>query len=98
MNAADEISQAERRRIMADERRMKSYHGHALDDEPELSGRFAKVSTTTVVGRGPVNYPAQPEGSPWRSDPVPPEMPLGIDINVQEPTGEKHEVEASTVA
>ena len=86
MNAADEISQAERRRIMADERRMKSYHGHALDDEPELSGRFAKVSTTTVVGRGPVNYPAQPEGSPWRSDPVPPEMPLGIDINAQEPT------------
>jgi hypothetical protein len=96
MNAADEISQAERRRIMSEERRMKTYHGHALDGEPELSGRFAKVSTTTVVGRSPGSiYSRQPAGSPWANDPVPPEMPLGIDINAQEPTGELHEQKAS---
>jgi hypothetical protein len=89
MNTADEISQAERRRIMADERRMKTYHGHALDGEPELGGRFKKVNTTTVVGTDPTV--AVPTQLPWHSDVCPPEPPLGIDINAQEPTGEKFE-------
>jgi|SRR6516165_9133627 hypothetical protein len=79
----------------AEEKRLKTYMGHALDGEPELSGRFAKVSTTTVVGRSPVSYPAQPEGSPWRSDPCPIEPSLGFSVETVEPTGEKHEIEAS---
>jgi len=35
-----------------------------------------------VVGATPVpSYPPQPPGSPWASDPVPDEEPLGYDIN-----------------
>jgi hypothetical protein len=103
-NPADMISQREKREVFrndrlireAEERRRRTYSGHALDGEPELSGRFAKVSTTTVTGSSPVSYPAQPEGSPWRSDPIGPEPPLGFSVEDKEPVGEKHEVEAST--
>ena len=74
MNPADEVSQAERRRIMAEERRGKTYMGHALDAELELGGRYAKVHTTTVTGSTPgPTYPTQPEGSPWAKDECPPE-------------------------
>jgi hypothetical protein len=91
----NEITQREKRQVLendrrvqeAEERRMRTYHGHVLDGELDLGGRFAKVHTTTVVGTSPVSYPQQPSGSPWGSDPVSPEMPLGIDINAQEPTG-----------
>src|SRR6516165_12133486 len=94
------VTQREKRQVLendrrvreADERRRSTYHGHALDDEPELGGRFKKVNTTTVVGRSPVSYPQQPEGSPWRSDPCPIEPPLGYSVEELEPVGEKHEV------
>jgi hypothetical protein len=95
MNNADEISQAERRLIMADERRGRTYNGHALDDELDLGGRFAKVNTTTVVGAGPVSYPQQPQGSPWHSDACPPEPALGFSVDEIEPVGEVHEVRQS---
>ena len=98
MNAADEISQAERRRIMADERRGRTYQGHALDDELDLGGRFAKVNTTTVVGAGPISYPQQPANSHWSRDPVPAEPVLGFSVDEMEPVGEVHEVEASRSA
>src|SRR6516162_1790948 len=99
MNAADLISQKEKRETLrndrlvkeADERRRRTLHGHALDGEPELGGRFSKVSTTTVVGTSPVSYPQQPEGSPWRSDPCPIEPPLGYSVDEQEPVGEMFE-------
>lgn len=103
-NATDPISQREKREIMendrlvreAGERRGRTYAGHALDNEPDVGGRFAKVSTTTVVGTSPINYPQQPPGSPWHSDPCPPEPPLGFSVDAMEPVGEKYEVEAST--
>lgn len=92
-NPADDISQAERRRILAEERLARNtYFGHAGDTELDLGGRFAKVTTTTVVGAGPVRYPRQPTGSPWACDPVPAESPLGLDINAMEPVGEPHEM------
>ena len=78
MNVADEISQAERRRIMADDRRAKTYFGQAQHADDDLGGRYAKVHSTTVVGSSPISYPAQPATSPWHHDACPPEPPLKI--------------------
>jgi hypothetical protein len=91
-NNADEISQAERRRIMIEERRLRTCHGHAQHtDEDIYGGRFAKVNTTTVVGAGSISYPTQPANSPWHRDPVPAEPPLGYSVDAQEPVGEVFE-------
>jgi len=80
---ADDVPQAKRRRIMIEERRLRTYHGHAqstIDDE--RGGRYAtQGSKQTVIGSSPIAYPAQPENSPWHRDPVPDEPPLGYDIN-----------------
>ena len=91
---ADEISQAERRRVLANDRRiLATYHGVAqtsVDDD--RGGRYAKVTTTTVIGAPPINYPRQPENSPAnQAAMVGDEPPLGIDINAMEPVGELHE-------
>jgi|EndMetStandDraft_8_1072994.scaffolds.fasta_scaffold103646_2 hypothetical protein len=95
MNAEDDVPQAERRRIMADERRRQTYHGHALDSEPELGGRFAKVQMTTVVGTGPISYPKQPAGSPWAKDECPPEPQLGYSVEEREPVCERASTSAA---
>src|SRR5262245_49810929 len=92
---ADEISQAERRRIMADDRRARTYFGQARHADDDLGGRYAKVHSTTVVGSSPVSYPAQPPTSPWHHDPAPSEPSLGYSVDEQEPVGEVHEVRAS---
>jgi hypothetical protein len=76
-----------------------TYFAHANDVELEIGGRFAKVMPTTITGSEPiVKYPKQPEGSPWASDPIGAEPPLGIDINAMEPTGEVHERTARSEA
>ena len=91
-NPADDISQSERRRIMAEERRRNTYAGHALDPDIELGGRYAKVHTTTVTGSTPrPTYPKQPDGSPWAKDECPPEPQLGYSVDAQEPVGEVFE-------
>jgi|SRR6516165_9273563 hypothetical protein len=74
MNNANDIPQSERTRIMIEERRLRTYHGHAQHtDEDIYGGRFAKVNTTSVVGAGPISYPTQPANSPWASEPIGPE-------------------------
>ena len=74
MNNADDIPQSERRRIMAEERRLKTYMGHAQHTDDDLyGGRFKQVTTTNVIGSNPINYPQQPTGSPWAKDECPPE-------------------------
>jgi hypothetical protein len=97
MNNADEISQAERRRIMADERRGRTYHGVAASSvDDEKGGRYAASgSKQAIVGNSSIAYPAQPPGSPWRCDECPPEPPLGYSVDAMEAVGEPHEVEAS---
>jgi hypothetical protein len=77
-----------------------TYFQHAqTDPELELGGRFKKLTPSTVVGTSPMSVvPHQPEGSPWKCDPVPAEMPLGYSVNEQEPVGEIHERTASTTA
>ena len=42
-------------------------------------GRFAKAEQRPTPGV-PI-YPTLPASSPWASDPVPPEEPLGFDVN-----------------
>src|SRR6516164_7381185 len=93
-NPADDIPQSERRRILAEERRIRTYPGHAQSvvDE-DKGGRFAfSGSPTTVTGASPIQYPAQPDHSPWHSNPCPTEPPLGFAID---PVGEPHEIKAS---
>jgi len=92
MNGADEISQAERRRIMADDRRAKTYFGQAQHADDDLGGRFKRVTTTTLTGSSPTSmYPAQPANSPWHQDACPPEPPLGFSVDEMELVGEVHE-------
>jgi hypothetical protein len=53
-NPADMFSQAERRRIIAEERRISTYRAHAeaaIDDERQ--GRFGPLGKTTIVGATP---------------------------------------------
>ena len=101
MNTEDEISQSERRRILAEGRRAKStYHSVAASSaDDERGGRYAAASSKpTVTGSSPIAYPQQPTGSPWASDPLPNEPPLGYSVEEMEPIGEPHELEASRKA
>ena len=94
MAAVDEVSQAERRRLLANDRRVSTYREAAqasIDDF--CGGRYATIGKPTVTGTAPISYPRQPEGSPWASDPTGDEPPTGVDINAIEPVGEKHEQE-----
>jgi hypothetical protein len=91
---ADEISQSERRRVLANERRvLATYYGVAqtsIDDD--RGGRFAVRSPTTVVGTSPINYPRLPENAPANQAAiVGDEPPLGFSVNDIEPVGEIHE-------
>jgi len=101
MNKADEISQAERRRILENDRKVpgSTFFAHArASADDERGGRFAAAGKQTVIGISPISYPQMPEGNPWRDDPVPSEGPRGYAIDEQEPTGEKFEIEASRTA
>ena len=96
LNVADDISQGERRRIMADDRRARTYFGQAQHTDEDLyGGRFKQVTTTNVVGSGPISYPQQPTGSPWAKDECPPEPSLGYSVDAMQPVGEPHEIAAS---
>ena len=81
-------SQAERKQFVKD-----TFHSRTRD---EAGGRFAQVNKSTVVGSDPATlYPRLPSGSPWSSDPVPPEPPLNQDISEPPIVGESWEVEKS---
>jgi len=66
-----------------------------IDADLEVQGRFKKVTETRVTGVP--QYPQQPASSPFAGDPVPPEPPLGIDVNAIEAVGTPVEVEKSIV-
>jgi hypothetical protein len=99
-NPADDISQAERRRIMADDRRAKStYHSQAIGSiDEERGGRYATSgSKQTVIGSSPIAYPQQPSTSPWHHDPIGTEPPLGYSVDAIEPVGEVFERDGDAV-
>ena len=62
-------------RARAQERRAKTYHGHAQGDLGDMSGgRYGALPKPIVVGVDPVvRVPQQPAGSPWAQDECPPE-------------------------
>jgi hypothetical protein len=87
-------TQREKAEILRNDR-ANTYAGRAQTEADEIQGRFAQEHKATVIGSdGAPDYPQLPENS-WTNDPVPPEEPLGIDVNYVEPQGEKFEVEAS---
>ena len=88
-----DVTQKEKKEVLENGRRLRTYLAHAETSvDEERGGRYAAVrKPAIVVGVGPIRYPAQPEGSPWHSDPVPPERPLGYSMNDQECVGEFHE-------
>ena len=93
---ADEAREAQRRRRVIEERRMRSYHGQAQSMDLDLGGRFAKVTKTTVTGTDPVvRYPSLPTDNPWNKDVLPTEPSLGYSIEDMEPTGEAWERSAA---
>jgi len=92
VNNTDEISEAQRRRIAAEERRGQAYMGHALAELDDAGGRYATVTKRVVTGAIPrPTYPTQPAGSPWASEPIGPEPPTGYAIDEMEPVGEMFE-------
>lgn len=93
----DEISMADKRRILA-EQEISSYRAHAqANADFDLGGRFALVQKpANVIGSGPVSYPTLPQDAPSNQlAMMPDEPPLGIDINAMDPVGEVFEQEAS---
>jgi hypothetical protein len=97
-NPADMFSQAERRRIIASERRLSTYRAFAeADADVDLGGRFSKLHPTSVTGALPNHqFPQQPETSPANQMAMmPDEPPLGYSVNDLDPTGERWEQERS---
>jgi hypothetical protein len=78
---------------MTNDKQPKStYHSFAQSDlTDDRGGRFATLDKPAVTGSSPIAYPNQPPGSPWHSDPCPPEPPLGYSVEEQEPVGEVFE-------
>lgn len=71
--------QAERKQVIKD-----CYQTRAqaqADADMAAGGRFKKQTETLITGVGVPQYPRQPSNSPWHSDPVPPEEPLGYSID-----------------
>jgi hypothetical protein len=73
-----------------------TYLAHAQADADAAGGRFAKVNATEVTGVP--RYPTLPAGSPFHHDPVPPEPPLGQDVNAMQPVGTEAEIAQSVAA
>ena len=69
----NDTDQQTRRQILKD-----TYLSRAQADADMIGGRFKQQSQTHVTGVP--TYPRQPSNSPFASDPVPPEPPLGVDI------------------
>jgi hypothetical protein len=72
-----------------------TYHQRAQwEADQEHGGRFKELGEARVTGVP--EYPAQPPTSPWAGpDLVPPEPPLGFDVNALEPVGTPIEVAQS---
>jgi hypothetical protein len=93
-------SQGEKAEVLRNDRALRpgdreptTFHQLASVDV-ELGGRFARPDY--ITGTEPASrYPHLPASSPWASDPVPPEEPLGFAIDAMDPVGTAAEIEAS---
>jgi hypothetical protein len=100
----NDATQREKQEVLRSEQKLRkgdrqatTYHAQAMAGLDEPGGRFAQARYVTGQEPG-TNYPRLPESSPWSGDQVPPEEPLGVAIDAQEPVGEFFEVEASLAA
>jgi hypothetical protein len=85
------------RRELAGSTGAMTYHSRAIADlqlEQGQSGRFTQGAEVSGSKLAAV-YPRMPEGSPWHSDIVFPEEPLGYSVEDLEPTGTPQEIAAS---
>jgi hypothetical protein len=65
----------------------------SAEADENRGGRFAALAQATVIGTSPqVQYPRGPN---WTADPVPPEAPLGFEVDAIEPVGTANEIERS---
>ena len=83
----NESPQSERRQVLRD-----TLHGRALAEQDTITGRYGAEAKTRIVGSEPTTYPDLPPSSPWASDPLPIEPPLGFSVEDQAPAGEAFEV------
>jgi hypothetical protein len=74
-----------------------TFHDIAAGEAGTVGGRFAAVSKTQLTGTVP-EYPRLPTNSPWATEPVGQELPLGFDVNAVEPVGTPAEIEQSLQA
>ena len=73
----NEATQSEKREVLKD-----TYFARQQNTADDAGGRFTKLTPTNVTGSTPVpSYPQQPTNSPWSSNPVPPEEPLGFSVD-----------------
>ena len=68
-NPADE--EAERRRILIQERRLRTYQGRAMADLDDAGGRFAAVTPQSVTGSNSGSVYPQMESGPWSKSEYP---------------------------
>ena len=93
----NDTPQSERREILRRERAGATYHQFAASEADVPRGRFTAHERSAVTGATPVpQYPALP-GSAWSNQAaaVPPEEPLGVNVNAVEPAGTAAEIEHS---
>ena len=90
---------AERCAVVENDRRVRrggTYHDIASSEAAVPRGRFTAHERSTVTGATPASrYPTLPASSPWASEPVGQEPPLGFSVDEMIPAGEPHEVMAS---
>jgi hypothetical protein len=88
----NEATQSEKRAILKND----SYFARQQSQPDDAGGRYAKIRPSNVTGSAPSQQiPKQPENSPWASDPLGPEPPLGFSVDEMNPVGELHEIEKS---
>src|SRR5262245_38075957 len=95
MTFRNDASQKERAAILKNDLRTQTMQGRAVAElQMEERGRFARQAN--VTGATPATqYPQLPASSPWASDPLPPEPPLGFSVEEMDPVGEQFEVDRS---
>ena len=80
-----ESTQAERRQVLRDTMQ------RTLAEQGAVGGRYGAISKTRVIESGR-EYPAFPPNSPWASEPVGQERPLGFSVDEMIPVSEPHEL------
>jgi hypothetical protein len=88
-------SQAERERLIQEEKLMNTRQALHSVIEPAAGGRFA---TTLREEINPVHYPRQPSSSPWSQEGAGVEPPLGFSVEDMEAVGTEEEIARSIAA